>query len=205
MPKTPASRRKPAALALELFGRFNDEAPDEAAAGAGGRENGAELEEGVRLEDVAPRRREARRPILGTSGGDTGGRSVPVAVLELRALAVEAYLAMPLGSALRFEADGLPFVASTSKAAHGRALEEGVPAFAGGELRALALAAKNDRLWGDELRDELERKRRRPRHRTTPAAVLGALAIEKCDALEGYTFRELEERLAVELVAVEVG
>ena len=192
-------RRKPvpAAVALELFGGFAEEleAPQAPAAPA------------LELDEAAPSRdggiafldeadyREAAEEAAASS----------VAVLELREFPIRWFLELPLGSRLELELEGEAFVVATDKAAHGRALEEGVPTFAGGELLAIALAAKNDRLFGNELRDELARKRANPKHRTTPQAVLGALPVERCEPLEGFTFRDLEARLRVELVDVAIG
>ena len=117
---------------------------------------------------------------------------------------------MPVATTLVCESSaGALFHITTSRAAYEQARADGWPVFAGGELSAMAAAARNDRAWAPQLAEWLTRKATEPAWRLTMAdALAGWVPPHEPDARgfitvpDAWTIGQVFRRLGVTLVGV---
>lgn len=111
-----------------------------------------------------------------------------------------------LPTTLRCQLFGKDFVITTSRQAWERARFDGLVAFTGAELEAMALAAATDRAWPGTLFGWLERKRSDPAWYLTKNEALGEYNPTRWMASKHapWTIGRVFARLGVSLLGVEM-
>ena len=148
--------------------------------------------------------------VAGVSGG-----AVDVATAEAAKFPAALLADLPRGFALRLRALPLApggaeceFVVVTSKARYAAARAEGIPAFTGAEWRAMESAAEQGRALRSDLWEWIDAKRKSGSWTLTPERAFDA-AFGHLPSIsrrpQGWTVREVCERLRVEIVALEMG
>lgn len=161
----------------------------------------------VELGDIEAQEKRRNAARVSEKGAPVASRApvggiVPGHVSEALGVLVVHWPALPLPSSLVCSCAGGEFVITTTRKGFDAALRDGVPVFVGGELLAMGIACEFGRFRSLDLVRELERKRRTPRGRLTPARAFdGGLVIpaERCtldlDALTdslGITIERVE-------------
>lgn len=111
-----------------------------------------------------------------------------------------------LPTTLRCQLFGVDFVITTSRKAHEAARYDGMVAFTGAELEAMALAASTDRAWPATLFGWVERKRSNPSWYLTKSEALGEYSPPRLMASKHaqWTIGRVFTRLGVSLRGVEM-
>lgn len=130
----------------------------------------------------------------------------PVAGADVLALQCQLLAPMPLPTTLHcVMGEGRQFIVTTSRVAYTRAMAERQPAFVGGELVAMAVAAVAERAWPVQLGEWLDRKAADPSWKLTVAEAIGAdLSEHARSRVQPWTIGRLFARLGVSLRGVEI-
>lgn len=146
--------------------------------------------------------REAHWRLLGSLSGSQGPLSEN-ARREIVGMTIELFLRLaPTTLAVRLDDEiSSHAMFTTSFESYNLAAEHGMAAFAGGELKLIAYAAQNDRLWSTGFRVLVAKKQRDPKRRVQPSEAVGAVyGLDPLTWNLGRVFR----RLHVTLVAFAV-
>lgn len=124
-----------------------------------------------------------------------------VDVNEVLMLGVEHFPKLPLASTVHAETrDGIPFVFTCSRAGYAEARARKEPAFVGGELLALALAAQHERMHAGSFAEAIRRKQKSAEWRVTPEYAIGPVTTLALS----LTFADFFARFGVRMMRVEV-